>query len=375
MELERALDIAGKFVAELAARSVVDSLANVARSLQTTVSQPNPQNDQAFGTQLQKLYEILDAAPSNEWPLSERRVLEQLRLSDFTGRGLRAALDKVLIENAITRSVAAQRVNELSTQLQNQYNTASQLVNGFKALGIEARAVAGEECRVILMIPAPEHKDTLEVLDEDLAGFNRLFKVVGEISGEGAASPRVTGLSNGSWIIVLDETLKAAEHLVLMISGIIGIIRGVSILRGKIKGIEEEPDTDQEILTALQKQAEARRERGLGELAKGMAQSAKVDDGRRNQLESEMAINVRFLARKLDRGVRIEILPPDTLPPSAQQNKSPEDIAELQAALAKLKEQALAIAKIADLHEPVLMLPDPEKAPPPPAATKASPPV
>lgn len=375
MELERALDVIGKFVAELAARSLVESFAAMARSLQNAVQQSNTQNDQTFSAQLQKLYEVLDAAPSNEWPPSQRRMLEQLRLSDFTGRGLRAALDKVLSETALTRSVAAQRVNELSTQLQNQYNTANQLVNGFKALGIGAQAAgAGEESGLVLVIPAPEHRDTLEILDEDLAGFNRLLKVLGEISGEGAASPRVTGLSTGSWIIYLHDAYTVVEQLGGMILTILGIMRGVSILRGKMKGIEDESDTLPETLDLLKKQAEARRERGLEKLAKDMASSAKVDTGRRNQLESEMWINVEFLARKLDRGVRIEILPPETLPASVQQNKSPEDIAKLQASLAQLKEQALTIAKIAaDLHEPVLTLPDPEKKAPA-ATNKEQPP-
>jgi len=119
------------------------------------------------------------------------------------GNGLRTTLDTLLTQNTITRAIAAQRVNELASQLQSVLATLNQICNGLKALGVEGgRAIYGDgACEVAVLIPDPEHKETLENFDSELDGFNSLLKYLNELSGDGGVSPRVTGLDSGSWLL------------------------------------------------------------------------------------------------------------------------------------------------------------------------------
>jgi hypothetical protein len=90
MDLHRSLDVMQKFIAEMAARSTPESLSQVGRLLQTTVSSPNPSNDEAFNSSLKSLFAALEEAPSNSWPPTQRRILEKLGLAKYMGNGLRA---------------------------------------------------------------------------------------------------------------------------------------------------------------------------------------------------------------------------------------------------------------------------------------------
>jgi hypothetical protein len=256
-------------------------------------------------------------------------------------------------------------MNELAERERNIYNMATQAVTSFKALGIEAQAPEVEQCEVSILIPAPPNKDTLERLDIDLDGFNKLLKLVNEISGCGGVSPRVTGLDTGSWIVNVDMALQSAGHLVTLIAAIITITKSVGELRKKSKGLADEPDVPEAMIKQLEDLADARVKDGLRKLAEELAaKSTAKDGGRQKELANAISINIHFLAKRLDEGVRIEITPPENLPASVQQNKTPAEIDELQNSLKYLKEQALAVAKMEDNPAPVLLLSDtPTNAP------------
>jgi hypothetical protein len=360
MDLERSLDLLARYVMEVAQQKTVDTLASLAAALQQAASSPNPQTDEAFKNQLKSFFATLDASPSNAWSPADRRHLESLGLASATGQGLRKRLEEILLSDSLTKTLAAQRVSQLVESVRAAVNQATQISTAFGSLGVRARAPSGDECEVVLVIPPPRNNDTLEFLDSDLDEFNTLLKYLNELTGNMGASPRVTGLATGSWEIYVQLSVAAAAKLIELIRGIIGLRREVGELRKKTDAFKDVPLVPHALLEPILEIANKRIESGLEEVSEVVVESSQtLADGRKNELKIAVKRSVRFLAKRLDEGVRVEIEPPKQLSQAAQQDKNAEEVEELQKQLGFVTENAPLIAKMEEAEKPVLLLPEP----------------
>jgi len=154
--------------------------------------------------------------------------------------------------------------------------------------------------------------------------------------------------------------LNAAAKLVQIIKGIVGIRKDVGELRLKTEALKVDVRIPKELIEPFEKIAETRTEQGIEELSQTVVmESSSVDNGRRNELKIAVTRSVRFLAKKIDEGVRVEIEPP--ISQKDQQGKTQEEIEKLQGMLEKLNNDVAQIANIEHVASPVLRLPEPDE--------------
>jgi hypothetical protein len=357
MDLRRALNTVADFAVEVTSQGLSARLSAFQNALQAAIA--NASGEPEFANQAKTLFSLLDESASNGWQPTQRRLLEQLGLAGFTGRGLRENIEAILLSSGMQRSVLGQKTTELVNKAQTAYTTATQIVTGFKTLGAAIDTPKLEQCETAILIPVQDNNDTLGHLEKDTDGFNKLLKTLNELTGETGVSPRVTGLDSGSWVIYVEQGLEAAAKLVAIILGIIKMRQEVGNLRKKTQGLQEESEIPPAMIEQLEKIATAKVESRLKEIVEQTVSQAQIADAtRRNELIVSLSINVHFLARQLDDGVRIEITPPAQIPESLAKTTKPNELVKIQANLEMLKTQAPAIAKMEDVPAHVLMLTD-----------------
>lgn len=357
MDVERALSVLTNFATELTQKRIVDQLQTLVSSAQ---QQSNPSNDENFKNQLAALVATLNTTESNTWSPSQRRLLDQLKLSQCTGTGLRLRLEQILTVDGLTRSLAAQKLSQLLDSVRAAQNSSTQISTAFTQLGITPRSDIMERCEVAILLPVTQNRNTLEWFDADLDGFNKLLKNINEITGSPGTSPRVVGLSTGSWDVWVDMGIRAADILIKAMSALLSLRKNVAELRGTGNTLKPSTDTAQ-IVELIEALAKNRIEQGLDQIAVDIVnKSTSLDGDRKNELTNALSINVRFLAKKLDEGARLEINPPKELPQSEQQDKSPREISELRNTLDSIKGAAPLIAQMESAETPVLMLSEPQ---------------
>jgi hypothetical protein len=145
----------------------------------------------------------------------------------------------------------------------------------------------------------------------------------------------------------------------------VGIRKDVGELRHKIEGLKADIQIPKELIEPFEKMAAARTEKGIEEISQTVVmESTSVDNGRRNELKIAVTRSIRFLAKKIDEGVRVEIDPPKQLSQEVQQGKTQEEVATFQGMLEGLNNDVAHIANIEHVASPVLRLPEPDETRP-----------
>lgn len=360
MNIEKLCTLLDDLLSEYEKNNILSLFQTVISALSKSVSQPNAANSQSLKESLEVLYKALDACHTNNLVPSRYEMLRAIGGVPRTGIGLRKSIEKTLNVNNITPSNALAEMQVLHQEITAFHTTIVNLTQGFAQLNIKADKLNEDEFEIGLIIPSGQDIDNLAAISKELRGFDKLFRLVGEVVGGDVTSSKIRAIGSGSYDIFLLAAPLVATFVIKSVERLLGIYKSILEVRLLRKQLEEK-NFPKDVIDKAKYHEESVLNSELTKLRDELFNkySSIEDKGRINEIKNGLLFELKFLASRLDMGVKIEVSTP---------YGSAEDVQEAEGKKSKIVPGAkdISIAELSKLGRvmvsfkksegPVLML-------------------
>lgn len=175
-------------VEELEVNNLVTLISNLQSHLQQSISQPNEQTSNQFKQTLQQIKEKCSICPSNNFTISERRILKRLNGEDKTGLGLYEKIKVTIDGNTLTPGNAVTELQKLNNETSQFFNNISSINTAFEKLEVEYEELEEDQYEIGYLLPQEIFEGTLEGFSKEIEKLDEFFVTVKEILGEDVTS-------------------------------------------------------------------------------------------------------------------------------------------------------------------------------------------
>jgi hypothetical protein len=333
------------------------SVVELRRMTDALVGLSNNPGDSAAQQQLSEAVAVLRSnlptAASNEWPPSDRQIVDELGLTDYLGAILLERIDGILQSNELTPAVALEEVRPLHERLTEVDKQLDSLLAALDFFAIGADELH-DQVEVGIAIPREAVNNGLQELGVE---FTRLRKIVGpfqELATGTRDEVEVRAIASSDFSVFLAAApiwalslAKAIRELVLAYEKIVEIKRQ----RAEMQKL----DIPEKAFEKIDEHAQAQMGTRIGQLVEELIKDAhgNLDANRSNELRIDLKLSLEALAGRLDRGYGIDIRTPEEEAPVEGEETSAADT-DIQT----IRRLSVDIKYFEAPGSPILQLPD-----------------
>lgn len=309
-------------------------------NLITSISQNETQ-------QINKLLIDLEASinqsKANTFSFSSSKILAEIKGSIFFGQSSLKAIKKILNENPFNNNLTIQKLQEYSNNRTAFITQISSLNTIFKELKINAHFYEDDTYEVGIILPEKVTENKIVDVTKILQKWDQIFKSLKEINGDSVEDTKIALVNNGS----LDFFFESAPHIALCLSIIIERLatlykRILEIRVARLK-LAELGAPKSEIVTIEQHESNEIEKEVKAIADKIMKEySNKLTPERKNELKTALTAHIKYIANSIDRGIMIEVTPPEITPPELLKEQGNENTKKINEEAERVHKEKLA---------------------------------
>jgi len=259
----------------------------------------------------------LSAAASNQFPPSWIQVLEELNIEDVLGRELLQRVEAVFGRNQLTPAVAAEAIDELASEVEEVQGGLTDLLGGLGYFVIGAEELPPGEAEVGVLIPRVAVKNELSELGGELVELDAILGPFLEL-GTGTRPPiKIASVASSDFGVFVEMVPQAAALVALAVERVIHGYKTVLEIRALRAGLAEQHVPD-EALAGIEAHANSVMGDSITSVIEELLEESAVgDEGRKNELRTELRKSLNKLANRIDQGYNIDVRAGD-VPAEAQ---------------------------------------------------------
>lgn len=303
-----------------------------------------------------KLAAGLDAsdkvAPELLQPYAQQ-VINELGLRTLLPPEVRRSVDDAVALHGFDSASLAAAIKKISKSYTAQITHVRQLDASLRGLSAEYTAVDDERAEFGLLLPRDAVGDKLPDLSKEFDKLSNLVRAVNELSGQPDYDSSVVTISSSWWQIFLEIPVEQVVLWTVAIERIVGLFKSNLEIKNLQKQLGER-NISESILKAISDEVDKKIKAELKTIAHDLVERfSKInDDGRKNEVETQLRQGLHYLARRMNQGAQVELnvgVPEDPEDPESKEGEEP-DRAVLEANQ-KLRER---IAHLRSLREPAM---------------------
>ena len=303
------------------------------------------------------LFKTLDRAPSRDLPPLQREELKNLDLSDVLATQLRKRVESIFRRSTITPAQAAEELDELLNQAGAVTLSVGGLLSGFQDLGIETDELKPGQVEVSLLVPRAAVGNGLEALGGEFIKLKSILDPFIDLVTGSREEVEVRAIASSEFEVFLLLIPYVGAQFAKGLETVLNIYEKVLNIRKASKDLEG-TGVDQSFLDMLQDQADGVTKQEIHAFVERLLDENKVDDDvRRNALRIELSKQMMELAKRIDRGYRID-LDARQLPPPDGDGAEPKARTKEREALQEVISTSLRLKTFKLSGKPILGLPE-----------------
>jgi hypothetical protein len=308
MNAERLHAIALALKAELTETESPSLLQQLVGALRQMVEDPNqPAHQQAVGAVRQQLYGALTGASSNDFSPAWREALDELGVAELLGENLRERIDVVLGRNEITPTAAADELAPLDARLQELNQALDSVLAGFQFFALGAEDLPPGAFEVGFLVPRPAVKEELGALGAEFIDLKRILGPLLELTTGSRPDVHVRSIASSDFQVLLDSAPATALLLATALERLISSYEKVVNIRLAHQQLRE-AGASEETLASASRDAKDKMGTDIeGLVDELLVRANQVDQGRANELRTELRNSLNALANRIDEGYSIEV--------------------------------------------------------------------
>ncbi len=309
MNTERLYDIAKAIINDINTTAIQDKLSNLTSQIEKRVkSSVSASHQEGINKIISDIGKVSESAPSNDFSATMRQAVTKLIGEGVLGYEMDAIIEKISTYQQFAPSVALVQIKELINRIQQIKDNFAQLINTFKDLGIDTDNSKHGICELEVLIPRSSFKNKLDKLGEELSELNTIFNVFAEIATGSRPGFDIRNLSSSDPTVLLDLKPEIAACIAVAVERIVTLYKKLLEIR-KLHNDLKKSEIPKKTLKDVDDHANSIMNEGIKELISKLIKQfyKKTDDGRENELTTELRFTLNKIAGRIDRGYNIEI--------------------------------------------------------------------
>lgn len=308
---------------------------------QYTNSKGDPNLGPHIQGQLNNISTQSSTSSVNELTTSSTKILSLIAGQNYCGIGVNASIEEIIKSNQFNIDNIVAQLNQYISYRQEFLTRITTLINTLTQLNISIET-NNELYELGILIPDKNELTTIPKIEKHIHNWNILLKQLSELTGQGNADIKISKVSNGSIELYIHQGIEIIECIGTMIYkiGIIYLtINEIRKHREALKKLKAPSIETQEIEKHEKIIIEEEITKTVDEI---IAKHEKtIPKNRKEELITAVNKGMRFIARTIDNGIEVEIIPPTYDAPEQKQEGDDEETTTKKDA----KNQALEINK------------------------------
>lgn len=284
-------------------------LVRLRDSLQQAGNEPGqPAHQQTASQARAELNLLLASAPSNGFSPAWLEALDELGVTDLLGERLQGRMEEILSRNEITPSAAASELDPLVQRVEWFTQAVEKAREAFDFFAIGAEELAPGDFEIGFLIPRESVGNELEGLGRE---FVRLKKILGPFVELGTPGSRaempVRSISSSAFGTFLQSTPAVALVVASTVERLIAAYKNVLDIRLAREKLKEAGASERTLQSAAD-DADSAMGHQIDGIVEGLLEEApEGDEGRVNELRTELIFALNALSNRIDRGYNIDV--------------------------------------------------------------------
>ena len=338
-------------------QKIISKFSDFTWKMSQYVEDSSEANSTEFKSALDELNKSLEEFSCNNLVPSQNDILKHLNGQDLVGHGLRQAIENILSTNAAVQVDVSQQLTDLLAAVNQFYERIADIIRGLSHFKLEPENFKENEFELGFIFPGEQFNLTLAKLKNEIIFVNKFLSDIYETTGEQRPDADIRSLQSDDTALYLRTTVIIADKVMRLIKGIVAVYDTIGNIQKKTKELKS-LDVSQNILDLLKEEEKQRITLGLESLKSDLfdrESNKNIDDGRMNELENSISIDLKQLAQKIEHGLKIEV----SIPTKLLRDGAVLDGVDIM----QLAELGRLMSNSTFTHDPVLLLSS-EKIPP-----------
>jgi hypothetical protein len=293
-------------VEETAYPEHLQGLVNGLRAAVDTPNNPEPQNQ--ISSARQELQRVLSDAPSNDFSPAWHQHLEEMGVVDLLGEPLLQEIESILSANEITPSAAGDELQQISERVQALVNALGEADRSLSFFRIGSEDLSPGEFEIGFMIPRKEVDNGLEELGKEFTELKQIIGPFSELAGENRPEVEVRSISSSDFQVFLMAAGPVAASFAYALDKLTSSYERIVHIRLMNRELAEKDKVPDEYLNPLSTYASGLVEADIEQIVEEVISRSKlVDEGRVNEIRTDLKRQLRRLAERIDHGYNVEV--------------------------------------------------------------------
>lgn len=304
-------------------------VAKVEEALSAVVSSQTEDTAVAFRRALATLEEQLSSVPSNNLPPSYLHMLNEIGLREDYGAGLRNRIRQVINSSNMVPATALASIQGIRVSLRDSHKIVASTVKAFERFSVPMEELEPGDFEFGYLRPDESTDGKFESFTKEINELNLLVRTFQELAGEDVNGATVNGVSACDWSVYVGMAPVAAAGLATAIERIVALYKShleIKTLRRQLS--DRVPQLDELVQSAIEKHVSE----GMTQVVTAVMErfESSGDQSRRNELENQLTMRLRWLAKRMENHTLVEVRaePLDGIEISAEEEDSdnPEEV-------------------------------------------------
>jgi hypothetical protein len=277
---------------------------------------------------IKKINNSFDLSIVNTYSPSNIKILTEIGGLDYFGENAKQIINKILNGNSYN-------LQKVISDLQNYLNKRTEFLatlkltdENLKKLNIENHYHDDYTFEIGILMPSEFTHKKINKITKELNHWDKVFKTLKELVGEPVEDTEINFVSNGSLQFFIDNSKEISSCLALTIVGIVKLYKDIVEIRLAKEKLKKLGVSSGEQKT-IEKQEKDYFTKQIDKISLDIIKdfaNKNIEPGRLNEIKIAMKGHVTYIARCIDNGLTIEIIPPElsepTIPKEDESNKS-----------------------------------------------------
>jgi hypothetical protein len=335
MNAERLHAIAIALKNEMKSQNTVAHMQGMVNNLRAVVQQSNASTQQNFASARDVLYSTLTETPSDRFSPTWRQILRDLGGEDLFGRVLKGRIQATLESNQLTPAIALGDFEKILERMQQFENSLTQITAAFKYFNIGSEELESGEGEIGILIPRPYVKNQLGELLEELKHEEFILNTFSEVATGKPDKLEIKTLSSSGLMIFVQAHATFAAAVAIAIERTVALYKQLLEIR-KLRGELQKQQIPEDVVKGVETHANKLMTEGIEKASVDVVNQFYLgkDNGRKNELVTQVKVSMTMLANRIDHGLNIEVRiePPAADTPQAKDEAVQKAVAVIQAA-------------------------------------------
>lgn len=179
-------------------------------------------------------------------------------------------------------------------------------------LNLEQHYHTADIYEIGIIIPDQNDLHYAKQLENTIHNWNLIIKGISELSGNGTEDIKIDRVYNGCIELIIEQVFTVAEAIGDILKELVGIYLVIDKVKTHLKGLKKQGVNDKQ-LKPIEDAQTKQLEEEITKLSKQIIKKYKekeIAKGRENEIETQLKMGIKYIAKSLEKGVEVEIIPP-----------------------------------------------------------------